>query len=146
MSFNLESNSFKDGGIIPVKHTCKGEGISPHVKWKNTPIGAKSYALIFEGLGKTHWIVYNIPSEVMEIPEGKFEKFEVGINDFGVKGYTPPCPPEDGKAYEFKLIIYALNVENIDKSLDKEKLLREVKGKTLGVAKLTGYVIFQKSV
>ena len=144
LTFSLESNSFKDGSIIPIKYTCKGKGISPHVRWKNIPIGTKSYALLFEGLGKVHWLVYNIPCKVIEIHEGEYEKFEVGINDFGIKGYIPPCPPEDGKAYEFKLIVYALSIENLKKDLNKKELLKEVKGKVLGKAKLVGYVAFQE--
>jgi len=72
-NITLQSAVFNNNEIIPLKHTCQGLKTSPQLSW-NTVRGAKSYVLIVEdpdapGRTFTHWIVYNIPGEVIEVTE-----------------------------------------------------------------------------
>ena len=56
-----------------------------------------------------HWIVFNIPPETKEIPEGQNPKGISGRNTGGKNLYGGPCPPDREHRYLFKL--YALDSE-----------------------------------
>jgi Raf kinase inhibitor-like YbhB/YbcL family protein len=77
----LTTSAFEDGGIIPNKFTMAANGtpVSPKLTWTNVPDGTVSFALILHDPDtpptKTtdevlHWLVYNIPGTVRELPEG----------------------------------------------------------------------------
>ncbi|MEI6157252.1 MAG: hypothetical protein WCP87_02675 [Atribacterota bacterium] len=44
----LSSPGIVEGKVIPVKYTCKGDNISPELRWKNVPPEAKSLMLLGE--------------------------------------------------------------------------------------------------
>ena len=46
MEFTLKSPAFENNSLIPEKHTCDGEDISPGLEWFNPPKGTKSFVLI----------------------------------------------------------------------------------------------------
>ena len=46
MAFTLTSLAFKEGDLIPKKHTCEGPDLSPPLRWISAPKGTKSFALI----------------------------------------------------------------------------------------------------
>ena len=55
---------------------CSGENQSPALKWSGIPEGTMSFAItVYDpdaptGSGWWHWIVYNIPGDITELPEG----------------------------------------------------------------------------
>ncbi len=114
---NIRSNDFESDGVLPVKFTCDGENISPHLEWSDAPEETKSFAIVFQSWGEPvhqqrHWLVYNIPKDVREIPQnGPVPGIEV-LNDFGWRGYTGPCPCQGEQTYYFT--VYALSVENLE--------------------------------
>ena len=125
----LKSKDFKNNGRIPSKYTADGQNISPQLEWSNAPQATKSFALTCidpdaPSGAFIHWIVYDIPANVSEIPQaGKIGK-ELP-NSFGKLGYKGPSPPSGVHRYVFTL--YALNVEHIDansffKEIEKRKL------------------------
>ena len=74
MEIKLKSSAFDEGGMIPAKYTCDGEDISPPLAWSGVPESAKSLALISDDpdapVGTwVHWVLYNVPAEVTELPE-----------------------------------------------------------------------------
>ena len=110
MSIQITSTAFTNGSDIPTKYTCDGEDISPPLKWNSVPEGTKSIALIADDPDApsgtwVHWVLYALPSEVTELPEGvpTSESTSVGAlqgtNDFGRLGLrralstTRPAPP-----------------------------------------------------
>ena len=150
MSTNIivKSDSFSDGGMIPAKYTCDGANISPQLSWDNAPKGTKSFVLICEDpdapMGTfTHWVLYNIPADVHELPEN-LPKDKIlpngakqGITDFKKVGYGGPCPPNGTHRYYFKL--YALDtLLNLEPALKKEDILKAMNGHILAQGQIMG--------
>jgi Raf kinase inhibitor-like YbhB/YbcL family protein len=110
------SNAFKNDSLIPAKYSCDGENISPQLKWSKGPKGTKTFVLICDDPDApaqvwVHWLIYNIPSTILEIPENAAEikGAKYGTTDFGNTNYGGPCPPDGTHHYHFK--IYALDCE-----------------------------------
>ncbi|MGB9634938.1 MAG: YbhB/YbcL family Raf kinase inhibitor-like protein, partial [Candidatus Micrarchaeia archaeon] len=108
----LVSSAFDNNGIIPEKYTCEGIDVNPPLHIDSIPDGTESIAIIVDDpdapLGTfTHWIAWNIPPALTDIPENATLDYE-GTNDFGSVGYGGPCPPRNSQhTYYFK--VYALN-------------------------------------
>ena len=144
----LTSAVFQDGGLIPSKYTCAGDGISPPLAWNGVPKGTKSIALILDdpdapGGVLTHWVTFNIPATDNSLdenvpvsgilPNGATQ----GSNSGGRIGYTSPCPPSGTHRYVFHL--FALDVQlNLQAGASEQDLLTAITGHTLAEAKLTG--------
>jgi Raf kinase inhibitor-like YbhB/YbcL family protein len=106
-----------------------GENISPELRWENAPAGTQNFAVtIYDkdaptGSGFWHWIIYNIPADITELPSdaGSLTKnlapagSTQGNNDAGMPGYLGPCPPP-GPIHEYLITVYALKTKL---SLDK---------------------------
>ncbi|MDP2940070.1 MAG: YbhB/YbcL family Raf kinase inhibitor-like protein [Candidatus Omnitrophota bacterium] len=149
MSLKINSSAFEDMAEIPKLYTCQGKDISPSLKWSGQPENTKSFALICDDpdapMGTwVHWVIFNIPPEVSELPEGvkrsaKLEDGSVqGMTDFGRVGYGGPCPPP-GKYHRYFLKLYALDTTiNLDSNATKEDLLQAMEGHILEKAELVG--------
>ena len=123
MQLALTSPAFTDQGRIPKKYTCEGEDISPPLSWSGTPEGTKSFTLIVDDpdapdpsaprMTWVHWVLYNLPSTITELPEGALKEAlpagtREGQNDWKNLGYGGPCPPIGRHRYFHKL--FALDV------------------------------------
>ena len=119
MAFRIESPAFQSQAKIPKKYTCDGENVSPPLVWADPPAGTKSFALISDDpdapVGNwVHWVVYDLPSEKGELPEGVptteilADGAKQGMTDFRRVGYGGPCPPP-GKAHRYFFKLYALD-------------------------------------
>ena len=111
----LECPVLEEGNRLPVKYTCKGEGISPPLRIKNVPKDAKSLVVVMldpDAPLKTfiHWLLYDIPAEEIHIEENE-KRYKQGRNSLFRIGYFPPCPPWGEHRYIFT--VYA-----IDRKLD----------------------------
>ena len=153
---HLESNSFKDGGMIPAKYTCSGANISPELHWKNAPSKTKFFALIVDDPDApsqtwVHWVIFNIPAKKLDLTTGdtyelvegfpRDEKTREGIlqgaNDFQKIGYDGPCPPNGTHRYYFKL--YALDsAVNLPAGISKDQLLKAIAKHTLAWTQIMG--------
>lgn len=118
MSLSLTSSAFVDGGLIPSRYTCDGEGVNPELIISGVPEGTKSLVLVMDdpdipdsvkesrGIEKfDHWVMYNIPPETNIIKEGVVVGSE-GLSSRGETGYVGACPPDREHRYFFRL--YAL--------------------------------------
>jgi len=141
---NVNSNAFENNGLIPGKYTCDGDNVSPQIAWSNGPGRTKTYVLICDDPDApskiwVHWLIYNIPSTVLEIPENtpNIKGAVYGTNDFGKTAYGGPCPPDGTHHYHFK--IYALDSGlSLDSGAPKEELESAMKGHILAHGELTG--------
>ncbi len=148
-NFVLSSDSFEPGGYFSKKYTCDGDDISPELSWDGAPDGTEAYALIVDDIDApsrafTHWVVYNIPAEVIGLEEG-ISAFEIvktgasqGKNDFGQIGYGGPCPSR-GKPHHYHFRIYALGgILDLPSGLPKSTALSAMTGRVLAEAEIVG--------
>ena len=115
MNFTLESPAFGNKTTIPKQYTCDGADQHPTLTWNDPPVGTQSLVLVVDDLDAphgtwVHWLVFNIPVTVRQLPEGQSLPHEalVGLNSWDKKEYGGPCPPSGLHRYMFKL--YALDV------------------------------------
>jgi phospholipid-binding protein, PBP family len=150
--FTLASPSFKDGDVIPRRHTCDGDDVSPRLEWEGQPPNARSFALIMYDpdapMGTfIHWVIYNIPASVRSIPEGVQKEVESlpglgsqGINDFGYLGYGGPCPPRGHGPHRYYFALHALSADSLSvrRPATAARVLEAMRGKVVGYAVLMG--------
>jgi Raf kinase inhibitor-like YbhB/YbcL family protein len=148
MTLKLTSTAFEEGGLIPPRHTCDGEDISPPLAWSGVPEGAKSLALVADDPDAprgtwVHWVIYNIPASEKGLAENVPERETLdggarhGTNDFKKAGYGGPCPPSGTHRYFFKL--YALDAEpDLPSGVSKDQLLKAIEGHVVAEGQLMG--------
>jgi Raf kinase inhibitor-like YbhB/YbcL family protein len=91
-----------------------------------------------------HWVVFNIPANMTELPEGLEKTAQVaggafqGRNDFPKIGYNGPCPPP-GKPHRYFFKLYALDgVLNLKPGATKAEVERAMKGHLLAETQIMG--------
>jgi Raf kinase inhibitor-like YbhB/YbcL family protein len=143
VKFKLSSPAFVDGGSIPQKYTCQGNGVSPELNWSEAPQGAKSFALIVDdpdALGSTftHWVLFDIPAGAKQLAEGAGPIGVSGNNSASQTGYMGPCPPSGTHRYYFRL--YALDVPslNLDAGAARSEVEAAMKNHIVGTAETMG--------
>lgn len=109
----LWSDSFKENGRIPVRNTCDGENVNPHLTWDNPPVGTQSFVLTISDqdalIPFMHWIVINIPAFVREIKEKSIPQgARQLINNTGQSDYRGPCP--SGGIHHYLIKLYAIDI------------------------------------
>ena len=149
----LTSTAFSEGQPIPQKYTGEGADVSPPLSWSGLPNGTQELALICDDPDAprgtwVHWIVYSIPATVTELPEGlggsagregELGGVIEGENSFGDTGYGGPMPPEGHGKHHYSFKLYALDSKlAMEPGLDKQSLLRAMKGHVLGTGELMG--------
>jgi len=123
MSLSLSSASFPANGMIPSRHTCDGQDLSPQLAWTGLPANTKSLVLIVDDpdapdpaapkMTWVHWVLYNLPPTATDLAEGVAVRdlppgTRLGLNDWQRTGYGGPCPPIGKHRYVHKL--FALDV------------------------------------
>lgn len=145
------STAFKNGHNIPSRHTCDGKNISPQISWGELSDGAVSIALIMDDPDApsgtfVHWVIYNIPADLRELPEGiqKNDKLSdgtmQGVSDFGGAGigYWGPCPPP-GKFHHYYFKVYVLDAKlDLAPQASKKQLEEAMKGHILAKGEIMG--------
>lgn len=120
MSFRIRPLSFNEGDVIPARYTADGENISPSLAWEEPPSGTRSFALVVDdpdapGGVFTHWILWDIPRDMTELPEGLTAGGlgKDGVNDFGRAGWGGPCPPKGHGMHRYHFRLYALDTSHL---------------------------------
>jgi Raf kinase inhibitor-like YbhB/YbcL family protein len=152
-ALSLTSPAFKEGSVIPATYAAKGENISPPLKWESGPAGTKSYAILMEDPDVrenppfVHWSIYNLPSNLLELPPGippvaelvKPKDAKQGKNDFGSVGYIGPNPPAGDGAHRYFFQIFALDTKlNLPIVPTREELIEAMRGHVLSVGYTVG--------
>lgn len=143
MAIQMVSAAFTEGSGIPKKHTCDGEDISPQLGWSGVPQGTKSLALIMDdpdapGRVFVHWVLFDIPASLTELPEGTTGSGIAGTNNFRRTGYNGPCPPA-GSNHRYFFKLYALDQElKLAAGASKADLEEAMQGHILASGQLMG--------
>jgi Raf kinase inhibitor-like YbhB/YbcL family protein len=142
-SMKLESPAFAAGGVIPVKYTCNGNGVSPPLDISGVPAGAKSLVITMEDPDASvgiwdHWVAFNIDPKTSIIVEGAASTTGVlGSNTSGTAAYESPCPPSGIHRYVFTL--YALSITlSLPEGSSKNVVTAAMNGNVLAMAELVG--------
>ncbi len=140
----IKSTVFEDNGNIPAKYTCKGENINPELVITGVPPEAKVLALVMDDPDApkgtfTHWLVWNIPTDTIAIPEGSVPAGATeGLNGADKQGYTGPCPPP-GAPHRYFFKLYALDAElGLRPDAPKNDLEAEIGKHQMASAELVG--------
>jgi Raf kinase inhibitor-like YbhB/YbcL family protein len=149
MALTIASSAFREGDTIPVRYTCKGQGISPELRWSGAPEKTTSFAIITEDPDAprgtfTHWVLFNLPAYANSLPENVPAQAQLsggalqGKNDAGGLGYYGPCPPP-GKPHRYYFILYALDILLYLKAgAGKAQVQEAIRGHVLAEAHLLG--------
>lgn len=145
----LESSAFSHGGAIPRKHTGEGDDVSPALSWRDAPEGTQAFAVICHDpdapliapngtYGFVHWVLYNIPASVFELPEGASD-YTAGQSDFGRTGYGGPMPPEGHGVHNYFFWVLALDTDSkLPEGLSLMDFLKKVEPHVIGMNRLVG--------
>ena len=148
MAITITSSAFTEGVMIPKKHTCDAEDLSPDLKWSGVPKEAKSLALICDDpdapVGTwVHWVLFNIPADVTTLAAGVPSDPVLkngarhGKNDFRKLGYGGPCPSGGTHRYFFR--IYALDaLLALESGSTKAQLVDSMRGHILAEGQMMG--------
>jgi Raf kinase inhibitor-like YbhB/YbcL family protein len=141
--FALISEAFTHGVEIPRRHTCEGEDVSPALAWSDPPAGTRALALIVEDpdapVGTfTHWLAWNIDPLAGGLGEGESAPSE-GRNDFGMGGWSGPCPPPGHGRHRYFFRLHALDARlDVGFRAGRRELERALSGHVLATAELMG--------
>lgn len=103
---SISSPALVDGGQLPDRYACEGEGVSPPLSVESTPDPTAALSVVAEAdLGVFNkplfWVLWDLPADTERIPEGVPRTATVdslgGASQSSQPGsrpgYSPPCPP-----------------------------------------------------
>lgn len=129
--FQLISTDVKAGSLLTDAQVansfgCNGKNTSPALTWANAPKGTKSFAItVYDpdaptGSGFWHWVVFNIPANVSQLPQGiaaSKNNLPAGAiesrTDTGVPGFMGACPPAGDKPHRYQFTVFAVDVDKL---------------------------------
>lgn len=152
MILRITSNAFQSGTPIPKDYSGDGADRSPPLSWSGVPAGTQELALICDDPDApceqpwVHWIIYGIPSDCQELPEGvpleTDKNLKQGRNSWPSGqniGYRGPLPPRGHGTHHYHFRLYALDQKlNAKSGLDKRSLLALMEGHVLATGELIG--------
>ncbi len=151
----LTTTAFPDGGEIPAKYTMAVPNpVSPDLEWSNVPANTVSFVLVLHdaemALQKksddlVHWLVFNIPGSVHELPEGSGTGAALpdgalqGKNQRGAASYMGPGAPAAGPFHHYTFDLYALDIKlDLGADATRADVVKAMDGHILGKAVLVG--------
>ena len=190
-AIEVSSTVFSRIRRMPIEYTCTdnqyypeagyefryGEDKSPPLAWTGAPEGTVSFALVMAdpdvaakdtvvGGRWIHWVIWNIPADVTELPERVATTTEVaaigpntrqGANDYGNIGWSGPCPGENvfaiqgsagrniNTAHKYTYTVYALDTElDLTGGSTHQDLLQAIDGHVLAAGSTVGEYINKK--
>lgn len=140
-SMQLTSPAFDEGGPIPARYGCNGEGISPPLSWTDVPDDVDSFVLIVtdpDAGGFVHWLLTDISGDARELAEGSGDDAGTpGRNGFGGMGWGGPCPPSGEHRYVFELLAVSEPL-GLGGEPTESRVRAAADGRTVARAQLTG--------
>ncbi|MFB6302194.1 MAG: YbhB/YbcL family Raf kinase inhibitor-like protein [Haloferacaceae archaeon] len=147
-SLELTSPAFDDGDPIPDRYGYTAANVNPPLRIDGVPEGTESLALVVddpdavEPAGKVwdHWVVWNLPPDVTEIPADWNPGAAGGVtgqNDYGERAYGGPNPPD--RVHEYRFRLFALDDSlDLPRDADADAVVDAAEGHVLDRTTLTG--------
>jgi len=123
----LTTPAFEDGGIIPDQFTQQVPNpVSPKLEWKHAPANTVSFVLIMHDpdtapqkkvVDILHWLVFDIPARVHELPEGVPAEPKLADGTLQAKnfrnavGYLGPGAGAAGPYHHYTWELFALDTQ-----------------------------------
>ena len=190
-TIEISSTVFSRIRRMPIEYTCTeneyypeagydfryGQEKSPPLAWTGAPEGTVSFALVMDdpdvaakdtvvGGRWVHWVMWNIPADVTELPEHVATTTELatigpntrqGVNDYGNIGWSGPCPGANvsaiqgsagrniNTAHKYTYTVYALDVElDLPGGSTHQDLLKAIDGHVIAAGSTVGEYINKK--
>ncbi|QDU40741.1 putative kinase inhibitor [Maioricimonas rarisocia] len=156
MSLSIRSSAFAEGEPVLRRHTGDGEDLSPPLAWEGLPEGTQELVLVCDDPDAptpqpwVHWLIYGLPADVTELPEGIPAEGEIsepvtarqGKNSWPsgrTVGYRGPAPPPGHGTHHYHFRLYALSEWlGLAAGIDRSALERALQGKVLATTEVVG--------
>jgi Raf kinase inhibitor-like YbhB/YbcL family protein len=151
----LTTTAWADGTAIPPKYTQAGEQVSPPLKWTNVPAGTQSFvihmhdpdAALNRGTeDQVHWLVWNLPGNTTEMPEGvpQGPTLKDGAQQISASGpqYRGPGAPANGPPHHYTIEVYALDTKlDVQPSANSQPATAAVETRTNVFKAMQGHIL-----
>jgi hypothetical protein len=159
-TMELTSSGFDNSAKMDAKYTIEGQDHSPPLFWLEAPQETESFALLCEDPDApsprnpakdpwVHWIIFNIPGDCSNLPEGIGRKLEPdelpgasqGRNSWSSDnvGYRGPAPPPGSGPHRYFFKLYCLDTMlELSAGATKRQLLKAMSGHVLAEGQLVG--------
>ncbi len=144
----MESPAFNQGTVIPRRHTCDGEDVSPILEFIGYPKEAISFAIIMDDPDApletcAHWVIWNLPGSTNFVAEDQNKNADKGVgqgkNTLDNVGYSGPCPPPRHGPHRYFFKVYALDkMLAVDDGATQKALRSAMDGHIVGYGELFG--------
>jgi len=119
-----EGETFPDSCLADIMGMT-GDNQSPHLRWEGAPPDTQSFVVTCydpdapTGSGFWHWVVFDIPADVNELPRGAGsgkglpKGAKHARNDAGAPGYLGPAPPPGHGEHRYVFTVHAVKVPEL---------------------------------